>query len=255
MSKVEVGGGINTLSGKRQPQIVYCVRPLYGFRVARSGENSTYTLLGIDREPMFPFFFDFETGRFLTGGFALLGKPLIDVLQKPKTQIVEATEIVVKGQKLYQVILQWQTTPKERHVSNSEIPTYYTGKILLEPQRDWAIVRAEVENGERGSLRPAFLQEATFDVGSDGRAIPRVVSIRIYIDPIVTRSLEFQQIEFRGTPESEFTLTHYGLPDPEPAPRGWGREILLGTLAAIVALSIVVGLLLRRSSRRRASLA
>jgi prepilin-type N-terminal cleavage/methylation domain-containing protein/prepilin-type processing-associated H-X9-DG protein len=220
-------------------EFVYCVGPDTAFQLSRRAGASAYTVKGIgatyeDRAGYFNVF-----GQYFLAPRALFGLSVLDYFRDPKFEIVSAEPV---GQPDGS---SWLKVDCRRGPRGQQTSFW----AILDPDNGW-IIRSccSYPRSEPGA---EVRWEMEYGPPHDGIPLLRVVT---YHEPGgVVHRYEFTEWEFVGTPISEFSMTHYGLPDLVAAHRP--RNRMAYWLTGLAALAAVLGFALRRlAARRRDSL-
>jgi len=166
-------------------------------------------------------------------------EPLDRLVASPTFRLIDAEEIEWKGTKAVKVAFE---RPDTRDVLRDFGPSY----LICDTSQHWAILEYELKVG------PTAVQHVEMDFGEaiNGFPIPKKMVRRSFGTQGVksVRRIVFD-IELLRTsvPDSEFRLSHYGLPEPvftKSSRRGW-----LWYLAGGIAL-ITFGVMIRRRRQR-----
>ena len=156
----------------------------------------------------------------------------ISTLLKEQTITVDAvSEIVEAGRK--QLKVNFKSTKEV-----SKAFPFRSGWFLVSPDEGWILTKYELAI----KSFPKYLDcVVEYQLSADGPLLPAKVTFR---DPWSTVVTTFENLRHETVPESEFTLTAFGLPDiskpiAEPTPGGSARWYYL---AAGLAVVVAVGL-------------
>jgi len=120
-------------------------------------------------------------------------------------------------------------------------PSKWKGWIEVSPNDGWAV---QAYGGGEGAGRATSIhQEIAYGEHRDGLPLPRRIT---WFEPVraTTRWLDIESIEFGRRPESEYTLSFYGIPEigASPRARGENRLAVVIFLFAFVAFSVALAL-------------
>lgn len=128
------------------------------------------------------------------------------------------------------------------------------GWVLLDSAKYWTIVEFEVK-GAWGDGEGTITGNYQYVVTGGGLPVVRRVTRRQRAESEVDGPVDHEYLgegewfENADVPDSEFTLTAFGLPEPVAAKRRWSFLIVLNVLGALL---IAIGFLLHRAAQRRA---
>jgi hypothetical protein len=235
MEKVELGRFTQEPKPKKLGEFVYCVAEDSAFQLHRLAGKTAYEVHGIGRTSSDRDRYATLFGRFVTAHHGVMGRRLSRVLESPGFEITGAETVEEGGRKLMRADCVQGSGPIKNQFS-----------LLLDPGAGW-IVRS-------CRYRPFYYPEAVFrfDVEYDearaGSPLPR--HVRITEEPFgVTHYCDFTDWTFAPTPLSEFSMTHYGLPDLIRTRRA--RNTLPYWLAGIAGLAGVAAFVLRRMTSHK----
>ncbi|MHB1423820.1 MAG: hypothetical protein ACYC3I_11620 [Gemmataceae bacterium] len=165
---------------------------------------------------------------------------LADAIKQPWFEVVSVTPHDVSGKTM--VRLEFKSKEPNHRDPDHPDRMHASGWFLLDPTDYWVIheshvnlwhgpVVTRIQYGERVNGYP--LRHRTI----------RTAGISQYI-------WEIETVSHRDADDSEFTLSSFGLPEPNFTPRRFGNWIMLLTLAIVFA---VLAFLLRRVLRKRSA--
>jgi len=217
---------------KSEMEAVYCSGANTGFRLRRMSAGSGYIIDGVGESARVAYS---ETIGILLGApYAILGKPMSRVMESPGFQLVDAREVEFGKKRCVRVEIRYEA-------GDGKGPAKDTAAVTLDPDAGWAILRTEF----RPAHDPGLLM--TFDVEyappQGGMPVPRSVKVTT---PGSSTSCEFETVSFEPTPEREFAMNYYGLPDlTKPRGEPWWKGTAFWLVGA-AALGLVVAYALRR---------
>ncbi len=186
--------------GGASPQFyesVYCVGEHTDFYLTRLPGAKGFAVEGIgstdsDRSAYLTLF-----GRFVKSHLGVFGWPLTRTMASPDFRLKNAERITKNGHSLVKVDYEIGAQEPKHQVS-----------VVLDPDYGWAIRSSDYRPANAAGVR--FVTEIEYGPSRDGFSLPRLVTIR---DHVGVSSCEFSNWKFEGTPEAEFGMPHYGLPD------------------------------------------
>ena len=190
--------------------------------VVRAGPTDPFSVRGIgDEDPMRVAAFNAIFGDFLNAPWGFGGYEISEAFAKGWLSITEAHEIEESGRTLIEVTFRQTTTTK---------PTYY--RAVFDPTLHWAIARAS--QWDENPDNPSDRYEATYSPTASGSFYLK--SIHRWGRSKREQICEFDQVEFKQTPVSEFTLEFYGLKSPPLPQTGPNYKLIAAVLTAAVLL-------------------
>ncbi len=211
---------------------VTCVTPKNSFLVRRESGSGPYSVSAFN-DPILKASIDSWLLRFLYSSFTLADVPLREVMTDPSFAIKRISAVPIGTKQC--VKIDYDYAPKDHLIGG--------GWLVVSPQEGWVI------RSYRCQLDRAFPDRSTqceveYGEPPTGPPFPRRVS---YVQRGPTDNdylAEFEDIETKETPESEFSITSYGLPDlaslRKPRARTnaalWYLATALGLLAAAFIL-------------------
>jgi hypothetical protein len=180
--------------------------------------------------------------RFLDAPFTICFMPISEMIKEDGFKLGEISEVTREGKVLVKVAFTYvppKISPELVKGKPIRIDKHMTklrgGWMLLNPDANWAIEETgmDLEGGKKGSSVVDYVKsERGFFLPS------RVVDKSVYPS---TWDVTFAGLSSREIPESEFTLSAYGLPEPFgvvwPEPTRWWLWLSLAG-AAVIALGI-----------------
>ena len=215
--------------------MVLCASEDSSFSLVRMDGSSQYRVEAFGSEPKDRVSFDHIFGRLFSSPYAVYGVPLTTLMKTPGFQLVSAEEVETGERKLFKIEISFGPPPASKAL------------IFFDTEAGWAIRRSELRPGVLPG--EVFVDEVAYKPTEEG--IPFPVSID-HREVDGNLRCEFAQIVFKGTPEVEFTMPYYGLPDlTEPVVRP--RDRLAYWLAGLMALVLVSAVSSRWAFRRTRS--
>ena len=142
-------------------------------------------------------------------------------------------------------------------VRDQELPQHTSGFAIYDPSLNWAIRQSEVSHSQ--AQGPPLVARVTmsYQRGKGEVCFPKFAEVTIHPGSKLEErdSFEVKTIERREIPESEFTLSAFGLPEPEGVM--WAKPRKSRTwlwLAGAAGVSALIAIGFSRLRRRRASL-
>lgn len=216
---------------------VYCFGRSSGFQLIRDAGSPAFAVKGIGTDPNDRRSYLQRFGRFLAAPYAILGTPLSQLLQIPTFKLISAKTIEIEGEQLVQM-----------RYEIGEGPNPDRSMLILDPANSWAIRSGEIRPGiSQGRASIQF--EIKYEPGQSGTLWPR--SVKFHDVTGETATCEFIAFTADPTPENEFRMTHYGLPDltSGASQRDYLTLPILG-LAFLVLFFSLAGWLIGRLWRR-----
>jgi len=239
--------GENTLeaASPRPPaEVVKACNADYGFSIGRARKDATFTIGGLeqitDRRNLSEKMRDVVdySRSFAISNWFINDEPLDRLVESSTFKLIDAEEIEWKGIKAVRVTFE---RPDKQHVLFDFGPSY----LICDTSRHWAILEYELKVG------PTSIHHVELDFGEaiNGFPIPKKSFRRSFGTQdaeSIRRTICDIEVLRTSIPDSEFRLSHYGLPEPvfsAPSRGGW-----LWYLAGGIAL-IAFGFLIRRRRR------
>jgi prepilin-type N-terminal cleavage/methylation domain-containing protein len=221
----------------------YCLRPDGGFSLIQIPGAKRYSVQALGDDPKLKASFSNRFGKFLIAPHGILDTEFSEYLSYPNFTTRSADPVVVDGKRLLRMEFDSGTGGPE---------TTMRMTVDFDPDAGWLIHSAELRPGYmNGHVAVGYKVKYQDAIGTDV-ALPREVR---FLDPTgVTTTCAFESIERRPTPETEFTMAHFGLPDIASTRAGGGggrgglTNVAILTLAGLACL--VAALMLRRRGGR-----
>lgn len=141
----------------------------------------------------------------------------------------------------------------ERRKAGAHLWILRGGKLTFWPDEHWALVESKLEIEEGVPFTERTIIEYGEKLG-DARVLRSVSRASVFSGGSFEGKLTFTRYVFRDVPESEFTLSAFGLPDIDrPGESSWGRY--LGAAIVVLLLLITVWLFVRLRRRKVAAAA
>lgn len=235
---------LSTATPKRGPlEVVTCFDGESAFCIYRKPGEPDYTVMWAGKAERL--LYDDMFGNFIVAPYSILGAPLSRIMRNPTFHILSAIELKVDRRLCLEI---------QYEIVEDEIKKTVT--VVLDPNAEWVIRRAEV----RSANSPDQTIAQAIDYGSTLGASPTPLKVEFShlrtpskgVDSKATSisSCKFESMSFSPTPDQEFMMSHYGLPDVTRAQEGSGQSQAALWLIVIAALGLLVAVALRRLSRR-----
>ena len=240
--------GENTLEeGSRHPpaEVITSRNADYSFLINRIARDATFTIGGLEQNinesnisVKISEAVDYAR-EFAISNWFVNSEPLDRLVASPTFRLIDAQEIEWKGIKAVKVEFE---RPDTQDVLRDFGPSY----LICDTSQHWAILEYELKVG------PTSVQHVEIDFGEaiNGFPIPKKLVRRSFGTQDVKSVFRIVcDVELLRTPvpDSEFRLSHYGLPEPvfsASSRGGW-----LWYLAGGVALT-TIGVMIRRRRQR-----
>lgn len=120
--------------------------------------------------------------------------------------------------------------------------------MVLDPDNHWA-ARTITEQNEN-SKQIDYQAELEYGEKTNGFSLPK--QLKLMNNGRLNAPIVFKDWKFVATPDKEFTLSYYGLPDLKPPSHknGWSKYVWISVLLSL-AFSILLYLLLRTNPRSK----
>lgn len=115
-------------------------------------------------------------------------------------ELIDVTETGLKAGQVKVTFLSGNATPKNET------------SAILDTQNSWSVISLETVNKAKNNV--LFRMNVEYGQVIDGLAMPKLVQIER--DGRPEAPITFSEWQFTGTPEEEFTIKHYGMPDIKP---------------------------------------
>lgn len=251
MEKVEITRLNQASPPVKLGHVVYCVGEGTSFEL-RSREDKKYTVGGIGATQRDADRYLASFGQYFHAHNGVLGIPMPRFLNSPGFNITAAEAISEAGKSLIRVeCVSGLGNDKAR------------ASLVLDPDGGWVVRSSRFQRTIRRSNNkpnPVIAFDVEYGSSRNGIPLPRLVKTqRLPSSATVAKGkpgvsvnyCEFTDWTFDSTPSSEFTMTHYGMPDLVHAaqqPRSKRLYLLLGN--AVLVAVVAIGLW-RRGSRDR----
>ncbi|CAN5664585.1 hypothetical protein BH23PLA1_BH23PLA1_27720 [soil metagenome] len=215
---------------------ILSVTSRYSFSLARGSEDKPYTLREFVRSQDEGSEIEFAVKQYLFAPCGIEQYLLSDLMAEPNFRFLDATEVEEEG----------RTMIKVEFESPDESSYLHSGWFIVSPSDSWTIRRYECFF--HPSRKRPFLGTIEYFPGEGGVPLPKRI---VCLEPSgLRRECEFGGIKPGPSRESEFTLTHYGLPEIDtPAVRS--RTIPTAYWFFLLAVACLIGALaLRHLSAR-----
>ena len=222
-------------------EAVTCVAGERTFQVTKGPGESDYQLASLDSADPEVNPFASELDPVLSAPYAIGRFPFIDIVEAPIFHLLGAEAVRDRERDCIEVEFEM--------VNTSGVPPM-KGVVLLDPGLGWAIRHAEFGGGPQpGSTQS---QEVRYGETQNGVPIPSEVE-EVGLDGGVAR-YTLKEFVFESTPDEQFTLEYYGIPDPDageeaPAIERRGTNWLVWIIGTGV-VGLILAAVLRRLGRR-----
>lgn len=191
---------------------------------------------------------------FVSAPWSIGGVGFDEIFDHPGFAITKLAEFDENERSLVKVFFTLHPTDAELRAQDPLRPLWVLrgGALTFWPQASWSLLEADLEN----EASPGMQSKTTLKVEYDDHEsrVPRLRSVRWLSGHETSQdeqSFEVQKYEFTELPESYFTLSAFGLPDPQfsraaPASDSWLLALACATALIIAALGV-------RHSRRVAA--
>lgn len=169
------------------------------FRLERSKDSEPFQLKSIGGSFMDVNIYLNYTGRILMAPLGARPILLQDVMKLKHFELIDVNRISPKEEYLEVRFKYGTSSPKVESI------------IVLDPSNHWSIISQETTSWtKRGN---AYIEKLNVKYGDtvDGLRMPKTVTIER--EGRMGPEINFTEWRFEGTPESEFKLSHYNLPD------------------------------------------
>lgn len=227
-------------SRKTDFERVSCANPNYSFILTRSSRPDPRIVTSLGGAGDVPEEITDFAQRYLAAPYSVFQwEPISKVFADPTFALESVRDVSDGGRNLLRIEFTYR--PDQEYPA---IPAW----ILVSPDEGWVLRQFEGGFGRNSDILRAGVVE--YEVNPKGDIpIPRRVT---FTHPTYRYSFDFERFAFGPTPEREFTLNDFGLPEVgTTAPRdGWPTAYWLFGLAAV---AFATSLVLRHTSRRVAS--
>jgi hypothetical protein len=196
--------------------------------------------------------------RHVAGAFDFLGGHMTEMLDHREFSVIKADWVDHDGRRV--VRLEALVVPKVRFPPEKDL---VPATMILDPDRYWCCLGEQADYVTKTGQRAVFTSQNEVGTGSQKIPIIKRRSLQFTFKdsegkPVGTwQSVsDFDLYEDSAVPESEFTLTAFGLPEPQgiewPKPTRWWLWGTAAGLAMIVASGIAARFVRRRQQARAA---
>jgi desulfoferrodoxin (superoxide reductase-like protein) len=218
---------------------IFADGPRYSFALERSSDSAPWVIRNLTSGPPAPpNTYLLQAVPHLEAALeaprTLEGIPLEELIKDPKFQLHKVTESSGEGGKPT-VRVEFSMPPNQE--GNGKFERAW---VELSPSEDWAVVRAEYTRAKNN--RTTIVNEYQRD--RDGRArLYRRLQSTWYPEEKVEENYQytFEELERRDVPEREFSLSAFGLPEPDRPAVSRGSFIhywLYGGAAVLFGLAV-----------------
>ena len=196
---------------KQLDQRVDCVGPRGAFALGWRTRNAAPELLDFSLEG------GSASSRYgnlvqswLKAAYTLPFRSLADLLGDKTFQIVRVDRVVVDGRDCLHVEFRYEFVPSAPAPRTRQIPpsTLLVGSFVVDPALGWALRSYEYATPGTDQSQSAAIN---YKGNEAGVALP--VEVVMVGRKARRNQATFQEIAFGPTPEAEFTLAHYGMPE------------------------------------------
>ncbi len=222
--------------------LIECSGPRYSFWLHKSPEDGSLTIRGVGRGDDITEVFRRSVLEKTNGPFAVGGIAFSEVMADPSFGF-KAVETLDGEPVRYKISYRFH--PEGKLV-------YRDGWVVVRPDRNWSIQSFGLEadrpaDGKR--LTDYMRGETEYGPVQDGFALPTKTNILTM--GMLRREFVFDAIRHEVLPDREFTLSAYGLPEPDaPAARPSRRPGASTPYFAAATASLAVALLLAWQAHR-----
>lgn len=214
---------------------VYCVGPNTVFTLMRLPDAKDFLVEKVGSTSQDRAAYLTEFGRLIKAHVGVFGFPMTQIMAGPYFRLTNAERTATNGRDLVKV---------DYEVGTEE--PFLRASVVFDPDAGWAVRSSDCRFGLNPG--PRFVTDVEYGPSRDGLPLPRRVAIRDETGE--TAFCEFVDWSFEPTPEREFGMPYYGLPDlvarvntPRIAPIYW--------LSGIAAAGLAAALMLRRFATHR----
>ena len=223
----------------------YCINPTYSFSLSRDDPDKPYLLNGFETsgkdsvdETLMALAGDYIDMPFMVDGVAISR-----LMAAPGFRFSRASPVSEGGLELIKV--EFDCPNPDRGVRPK--PWVYAGSLILAPSETWSLRSAEYYF--HPSLKRMFKSTIDYQKTTGGVPLPKKVAV---VEPSnLTRTWEFDELSLASTPESEFTMTAFGLPDLMNRPGvDQSRSHLGYWFVGLAIVGILTALVMRKLASR-----
>ncbi len=240
---------VQTNLRKNRPirEFVYCVNPRYAFRLARErgSENWVITSIATDATAKEEYIREFHQIAIPSLRlFYLQGCSLAQLFDSKVFKLVDTSNIELNGKELLRIRFENKHDPEK----NGEFTNVQEGTLNLDPSAFYCLESADFVTATTESICKQEIRNE-YDVASDGFPIPKAVNIGFDVSGTGGRFEYSMNVTYpafsrpaNSLRNSDFTLSHFGLPEPEFPTSGFWAYFLVGLVGAVL---IGVGIVIR----------
>ncbi len=226
---------LTSISGSKSlkwVETIDCLGPRSGFSIFRKSNSKDYHVIKLHRDKLYGTLMN-TTVRLANCSFCVFGYPLYKQLNNNNFHLKSVEKMDFDDHDCVKVEYQAGSPG-----------TINLGTVVLDPSRDWAIVSCEerFEFMKFGSVawKPHY----------DDSNFP--IPIKVEDKDINNNwsTVFFKDVHFEGTPEAEFRMPFYGLPDIADDDSGDTFFDRYAKYAIPIVVAIVLAYLFKRSARR-----
>jgi len=214
---------------------VYCVGPGSVFTLTRLPNAETFVVEGTGLTPKDRALYLNTFGQFVKAFDGVFGRTMSQVMATPGFRVTAAERIEKDGETLVKVDYESGTHEPKQQAS-----------VVFDPKAGWA-VRSSDWRQKLASYEIRMITDVEYGPSRDGFPMPRRITVRDQTGDVSI--CEFVNWSFESTPEAEFGMPYYRLPDlvsKSSAPR---RTFVYWCLG-LATVGIVFAVLLRRLASR-----
>lgn len=236
---------------------VYCLGPRGAFELRADAPATRFSIGKLGDKEYIEAILDGTLTHYLVAPFTIYNGysvPLSKLMSDPSFRLLGVSEVDERGKKCVKI----------EYDCDESVVKVGPGWVVVSPEEGWAIRSYECHL--TNDKRPDFRRYGTVEYGGmiDGVPIPTRVEYRLKSaresGPLkgvydVTHKYQFDKIAFESTPEIEFTLSYFGLPEAGTLgkDRSSGQAGMwfmgLGLMALVVALGARYGARILERSR------
>lgn len=217
---------------------VLCRTPELAFKLVRKSDDAPYSLAGLTDAPRSDdaSAIDSVVRDFVNAPFSIPTLRLSELMAEPEFSFTGATRVDQGGVELIRIEFD---CPKSKSI-------FRAGSIVVSPGQGWVIHELDCYTSPKRNR--VFTRNIEYDDPVDGLWLPRRVDYR---EPSgIHQVFEFESISPGATPEREFELSHYGLPDLGETGRDAAGASGFYWLLAVAAVALGAALTLRQVASR-----
>jgi hypothetical protein len=214
---------------------VYCVGPGSAFTLTRLPNAKAFVVEGTGLTPKDRAVYLNTFGQFVKAFDGVFGRTMSQVMSTPGFRVTAAERIEKDG----------ETLVKVDYESGGRQPKQQTS-VVFDPNAGWAIRSSDLRQ-KLASYEIRMITDVEYGPSRDGFPMPRRVTVRNQTGDVSI--CEFVSWSFEPTPEAEFGMPYYGLPDLVSKAKAPRRTFVYWCLG-IATVGIVFAVLLRRLATR-----